>query len=147
MTLSFEGHLFSRRSAQAALEYLIVVGIALLLLTPITLRGFQSAGDLDRSLNLLVARNALNQISDGAKIVYFQGPPSAMTLKVVFPDRIVYSDVSGKESYFRIGMGAQTTDVAAFFDFPVTGNISGSAGERTVYIEALDNAVNITTTG
>ena len=139
--------LFFRRLAQAALEYMVVVGIALLVLTPIALEGMQSVDEFKKDMNVLKAHDALAQVADAAKIVYFQGPPSTMTIRVIYPDKIVLSNASGTEAYFRIDTGGATTDIVEFFDFNVTGNISGGAGERTIYIEALPNAVNITRTG
>lgn len=142
-----------RGKSQAALEYMIVVGLAFLILAPIALEGWKSADGFSRDLNILNAKNALDQISDAAKIVYFQGPPSTMTIKVTYPDRIIASNVSGREAYFRMAVAGSPTDIVALFDFNVTGDISGGPGERTIYIEAVHNDsidydfVNITRTG
>jgi len=139
--------------AQAALEYMIVTGLALLVLAPIALSGIESADKFSRDLNHARAKDALNQISDAAKAVYFQGPPSAMTIEVIYPNNIVYSDVSNHEAYFGIDVGGATSDAVVSFDFDVAGNISGGAGVRTIYIEAVHNEslnynyINITKTG
>jgi len=132
------------RKAQSALEYLIVASIALLMLIPIVIEGWNSTAQLNNNLNLQKARNAVSQISDAAKTVYFQGAPSAMTIKVDLPENIVLSNISEKEIYLRVKTKGTTTDVVEFLDFNVTGDISNISGTYDIYLEALPNAVNIT---
>lgn len=132
------------RKAQTALEYLIVASIALLMLVPIVIEGWNSTAQLSNNINIQKARNAVSQISDAAKTVYFQGAPSAMTINVNFPENVVFSNVSGSEIYLRMKTKDSTTDVVEFLEFNVTGNISNISGIHEIYVEALPNAVNIT---
>ncbi len=132
------------RKSQAGLEYLIVASMALLMLVPIMLGGWEATSDLNSNINFQKARNAVSQISDAAKTVYFQGAPSAMTITVVFPENIIFSNVSGKELYFRMRFKGTTVDIVEFFDFNVTGNLSNISGMHKIYLEALPDVVNIT---
>ncbi len=132
------------RKSQAALEYLMVVSIALMMLVPVVLEGWQSAAQLGTNINFQKARSAASQIADAAKTVYFQGVPSAMTINVVFPENIILTNVSGKELYFKMKVKDSSTDVVEFFDFNVTGNLSNVSGMHEIYLEALPNVVNIT---
>lgn len=132
------------RKAQTALEYLIVASVALLMLVPIVIEGWNSTAQLSNNINLQKARNTVSQISDAAKTVYFQGAPSVMTIEVNFPENVVFSNVSGSEIYLRVKTHDSTTDVVEFLDFNVTGNISNISGMHEIYLEALPNAVNIT---
>lgn len=130
--------------SQAALEYLMVASIALLMLVPVILNGWESTSQLNSNLNAQKARNAISEISDAAKTVYFQGAPAAMTIKVVFPENIIYSNVSGNEIYFKMRYKDRSTDVVESLDFNVTGNILNASGMHEIYLEALLNVVNIT---
>lgn len=132
------------RKAQTALEYLIVASIALMMLIPIVIEGWNSTAQLNNNLNLQKARNVVSQISDAAKTVYFQGTPSAMTIKVDFPENIILSNISGTEIYLRMKTKDSTTDIVEFLDFNITGSISNISGTHEIYLEALPNAVNIT---
>ncbi|MBU4245985.1 MAG: hypothetical protein ABIF85_04050 [Nanoarchaeota archaeon] len=132
------------RKAQSALEYLIVASIALLMLVPIIIEGWNSTAQLNNNINLQKARNTVSQISDAAKTVYFQGDSSAMTIYVTFPENIIFSNVSGNEIYLRMKTRDSTTDVVEFLEFNVMGNISNISGMHKIYLEALPNAVNIT---
>lgn len=130
--------------AQAALEYFLIMCIAILVLAPIIINGWTYIGDFAASINFNKAHDSIKQIADAAKIVYFQGEPSAITITVSFPSNIVMSNVSGQEIYFRMPYKGGYTDVVEFLDFNVTGNISTESGEHDVYLEVNDNVVNIT---
>ncbi len=134
----------SSGKSQAALEYLMVASIALLMLVPVIINGWESTAQLNSNINFQKARSAVSQIADAAKTVYFQGAPSAMTINVVFPENIVSSNVSGTEIYFRMKYKDGSTDVVEFLEFNVTGNLSNSQGMHEIYLEALPDAVNIT---
>ncbi len=132
------------RKSQTGLEYLMVASIALLMLVPIMIEGWRATTQLDNSINIQKAQDAVSQISDAAKTVYFQGAPSAMTINVDFPKDIILSNVSGKEIYLRMKLKESSTDVVDFLDFNVTGNISNISGIHEIYLEALPNVINIT---
>lgn len=132
------------RKSQASLEYLMVASVALLMLVPIMMSGWESTAELNNNINFQKARNAVSQIADAAKTVYFQGTPSAITINVVFPDNIILSNASGKEIYFKMRSKNITADVVEFLDFNVTGNLSTAPGLHEIYLEALPNVVNIT---
>ena len=65
-------------SGQAAIEYLSIVGIALLLLTPIILVAQQHIKDLNNDTRMMLAMEAKNKIAAASDIVHAQGPPSTM---------------------------------------------------------------------
>ena len=132
------------RKSQTGLEYLIVASIALLMLVPIMIEGWMSTAELDSNINIQKAQDAVTRISDAAKTVYYQGAPSAMTIRVDFPKDIILSNVSGKEIYLRMKFKGSSTDIVDFLDFNVTGNISNISGVHEIYLEALPNVINIT---
>ena len=123
---------------------MIVASIALLMLVPTILIGWDSTAQLGTNINLQKARNAVSQISGAAKTVYYQGNPSAMTISVTFPENVIESNVSGKEIFFRMKNGDKSTDIVEFLDFNVTGNLSTASGMHDIYLEAMPTYVNIT---
>lgn len=130
------------KKAQAALEYMIVASIALLMLVPTIMNGWDSTAQLGTSVNFQKARTAVTQMSDAAKTVYYQGAPAAMTISVAFPENIIITNVSGKEIFFRMKLKGESMDVAEFLDFNVTGSLSNSSGIHEIYLEALPYAAN-----
>ncbi len=133
-----------RCKSQTALEYMMVASIALLMLIPIIIDGWKSTAQLENNINIQLAQDAISQISDAAKTVYFQGAPSSITIRVNFPEKIILANTSGKEIYFRMKYKDSSTDIVGFLDFNVTGNISNISGVHEIYLEALPNVVNIT---
>ncbi len=136
----------NRRKAQAALEYMITVSIALLILTPFLLRGYDAMTGLGQNSNILLAKNSLDKVSEAAKIVYSQGPPAKMTVKAQFPHNLLASNVSQKELSLSVRKFSSSTDIVAFLDFNVTGSLPyDSGGMHTIVVEALqDGTVNVT---
>jgi len=73
--------------AQTALEYLIVASIALLMLVPMVIEGWNSTAQLSDNINLQKARNTVSQISDAAKTVYFSGCSFSNDYRGKFPGK------------------------------------------------------------
>lgn len=136
------------RKSQAATEYLIIVVIALLILTPIMLKGSQEIGNLSMTKNALLARNAVDKIKDAAEIVYAQGEPARIVLSLQFPADIVEARVGDQEVMIKLKVIGNTTDIVEFFDINVTGLLPTEEGMHKIKVEAVNNSwVNISTQG
>lgn len=134
--------------SQAATEYLIIVIIALLILTPIILKGGQEVGNLSMTKNVLVARNSIDKIKDAVEIVYAQGEPARIVLNLQFPANIVETHVGDQEVMIRLKVIGNNTDVVEVFDINVTGSLPTEEGMHKIKVEAINNSwVNISVHG
>lgn len=131
-------------SGQAALEYLSIVGIALLLLTPIILLAQQHVKELNNDTRMMLAIEAKNKIAAASDVVHAQGPPSAMTIGIQLPAGIVRAIVENQMILIEVPSAESSTDLVSMFDYNVTGNLSTSAGSHKIRIEAMYDVVNIT---
>ena len=124
--------------AQASTEYFLVVAIALLLLSPIFVKGVAKLQEVQTNQNLVLVDTALSNIADVAKLVYAQKPPSRFTLQVKLPKNIKEAKV--ENNYIAIVMpsatGRNTTFVRSF-DFNVTGNLPTQEGLHNIRVEAI----------
>lgn len=89
------------RKSQAAIEYIVVIGIALALLLPAVymfMRTTQRTSETTSSYQL--ARIA-NELVENAKAVYAMGSPSWITMEITLPDSFKNATViNGEELVF-----------------------------------------------
>ena len=128
-----------KRCAQSGLEYMIIVIIAMLLITPVVLRGTSMLTDMKQEMNVMGAKSAINDMGDAFESVFAQGEPAKITLGVRFPERINVTTVGPREIMIRLNSYGGTTDIVNMFDFNVTGNLPQDNG----YYEVVVNAVKI----
>lgn len=131
-------------SGQAAMEYLSIVGIALLLLTPIILVAQQHIKDLNNDTRMMLAMEAKNKIAAASDIVHAQGPPSTMTITVQLPAGLVRAIVGNQMILIEVPSAEGSSDLVSMLDYNVTGNLSTSSGSHKIRIEAMYDKVNIT---
>ncbi|RLG13309.1 MAG: hypothetical protein DRN71_05055 [Candidatus Nanohalarchaeota archaeon] len=132
-----------KRIGQAATEYLIVIAISLLFLTPVILMGNNAVVDLKRTTDNVVARDAVDKITDMSRIVYAQGVPAKITNNVRFPGSVLSTTVSNQMIIIKISAGSASSDIFNIVDFNVTGNLPMTSGVHRICVEAVDYGVNI----
>ena len=135
-----------KRVGQAALEYLIVVGTALLLLAPIISVGQTAIDGLKKDSNMLIARQTMNKITESAELVFAQGPPAAVTITAQIPSNINETIFTNKIIIMKINHYERESDIISIVNFNVTGSIPNNPGTYKINIRAIDNGVNITKT-
>ncbi len=133
-----------KRLGQAATEYLIVIAISLLLLTPVILIGNNAVIDLKRTTDNVIARDAVDKITDMSRIVYAQGQPAKITSSVKFPGNIISTTIANQMIIMTISAGTASNDIFNIMDFNVTGSLPTTSGVHSICVEAIDYGVNIT---
>lgn len=129
---------------QAAIEYLSIVGIALLISAPLVMQTQKSSIDLQNSYQNGLAKNALNNIEEAAALVHSQGEPAKVTFSVRLPNNVKHTNVT--DTYFHISreMGTDTYHFYNEVSFNVSGTIPNASGVHVMRAEAEENYVNIT---
>ncbi|MFB6294175.1 MAG: hypothetical protein ABEI97_00285 [Candidatus Nanohaloarchaea archaeon] len=132
------------RSGQVALEYIAIVGLALLIATPLIIEAQKSSQDLQQSFRSGLAKNALNNVEEAASLVHSQGPPAKTTFTIRLPDGITQTNVTDQYLHIRRDIGGAETDFYNTLDFNVTGDLPERSGVHTMVAEAEPDHVNIT---
>ncbi|MDY6766379.1 MAG: hypothetical protein SVW77_03350 [Candidatus Nanohaloarchaea archaeon] len=132
------------RHGQVALEYLVIISIALLLSSPLIVQAQESSQSLQDSYQNGLAKNALNNIEEAAALVNAQGPPAKVTFSIRLPDRIIATNVSGSQIMIRREVGAGSTTFRNTMSFTVNGSLPTTGGVHTMVAEAEPSYVNIT---
>ena len=135
-----------KRIGQAALEYLIVVGMALLLLAPIIGVGQTAIDGLKKDSNMLIARQTMNKITEASELVFAQGPPASVTITAQIPSNINEIIFMNKIIIMKLNQYERESDIISMVNFNVTDFIPNNSGTYKLNIRAIDDGVNITKT-
>jgi len=133
------------RRAQISVEFLIVVGLVLMILSPLWFTISRSVQEEQTDLRVAQAKTALSRMVDAADLVYVQGAPASATLVVYIPSGVLNYTFGANETYYTVSVGASTTDVLEPTKTPMTGSLPLSEGTQKVMITAEANGVvNVT---
>lgn len=131
------------RQGQVSLEYMAIIGLALLISTPLMIEVQDSSRELQNSFDNALVQNALDSIEEGASLVHTQGPPAKTTFDVRLPEGIEATNVTDKYVLIERRVSGATSDFFVGFDFNVDGSIPSNAGVHTIKAEAEQGYVNI----
>lgn len=129
--------------SQAALEYMIVISLALVFIIPFFLLAQNSVRDLDSNINLIESKETVEKLSDGVKLVYAQGEDAKMSIYVKFPKNIVSTHVVQQMVIINIGVDSMNNSIFEVFDFNVTGTLPATYGNHKIILTNINNTVNI----
>lgn len=132
------------RKGQVALEYMAIIGLALLIGTPLAIQAQKSSQGLQQSFSNGVAKSALNSMEEAATLVHSQGPPSKVTFRVKLPDGITQTNVTDSYLHIQRKVRGEETNFYNPLNFNVTGEIPTESGVHQMVAEAEDSHVNIT---
>ena len=129
--------------SQVAVEYLIIVSVALAIIVPIiTYSNTLFIGYKD-DISLTLAKNLVEKIGESADWVYSQGYPAKVSLKINVPERIVGIYLINKTILLKIKTSSGISDISYTGIAPLNGSLPSSPGIYTITIEALEEYINI----
>ena len=129
---------------QTAVEYAVMVAIALIILIPIWMSVYNSVSVTREGLQSSYALHAVSRLKAAADAVYVQGEPAKFTVIVILPEGVESVGISDYEIFVRLSNKAGTTDAIATTLGPVTGNLSASPGTHRVTVRMNDTQILIT---
>lgn len=129
------------KRAQASVEFLVLLAIAVFILTTAVVLSSEQLGDINKIKQQNDARNALMDLSAAAKDVYSQGEGAKKQVYVVLPSSYEpsYSVVENR----TIKLRTRGTDFASVEDFDVHGSLPGTKGAHWVWVVSEGNKVRI----
>ncbi|RLJ09600.1 MAG: hypothetical protein DRP15_03155 [Candidatus Aenigmatarchaeota archaeon] len=128
--------------AQAAFEYLMIFGVIIAFITPVWIYLSSIQSQTNSQLLLSYAKNAAEQIVDAAELVYSQGPPAKIKIKVYIPN-VVSANITNNTVIFRVRFDSTITDVYSTSSAPLNGSLPQETGNYWITVEAVDSYVNI----
>jgi uncharacterized protein (UPF0333 family) len=134
--------------SQAALEYLLAVGVLMLFLLPVWL--YITSGLNTNACNVRIAQaeTAVNKLKEAADSVYVQGYPARIPVMITLPEGVMNSSVSGRSIELKVEAPGTVTDVFAITMANLTGSIPSSQGNHRVAVAAQkDGTVSLGESG
>ncbi len=96
---------------QAAIEYFVIAGMVMMFMIPIWAYVVTTQQQVSDELSLSYTRNAAKQIADAASLVYSQGEPAKINIKVYIPNGVTNVSIVNKMIIFNILTGPQVSEV------------------------------------
>ena len=132
-----------KTSGQSAFEYFAIVGMVLVFLIPLWMYAASLHQQTGTELSLTYAENTVKQIADTASLVYSQGPPAKVSIKIYIPDGVENVSIINETIIFNMSTPYGYTDVFATSDAPLNGSLPTDEGYYTIKIEAKNGYVQI----
>lgn len=126
--------------AQIAVEYLIIVGVALMILLPMSLYLNQSLMGYRDDTKLSKAWNTVKKLGQNADWVHSQGPPAKVTVEIYVPEDVEEVSLDNKMILYRVRTSAGISDV--FYD--TVPDLNGSLPMGSQYYFISVTAINQT---
>ncbi len=129
--------------AQIAMEYLLILGITLIMLLPIFVIVYTYTTISDDQISQRQALQIARKIVDTAETVYYFGEPTKTTLELEFPSNIKTAVVLPHTVLFVMETPVGDTDIFSDSQINLTGELPQGSGTYKLRIQALSNRVNI----
>ena len=130
--------------AQAAIEFLIIVSVALTIIIPLILLVNQNLVSYKDDTKISLAKEAIKKLGENADWVFSQGPPAKVTVEVYIPDDVESVSIDNKMITYKIRTSAGINDVYYYTVSELRGSLPEKSGYYFVALTAYYNFVNIT---
>lgn len=128
---------------QAAIEYMIVLGIALTVAMPFVMKAQSSVVDIRSSVSVVQTQDSLNDLDVAVRTVDSAGEPAARTIEVRLPDNIQSTKVRNNSINMILNTPSGEQQLSRTFDADLTGSLPEASGPYLVRVKAIDGEVEI----
>ncbi|MFB6144096.1 MAG: hypothetical protein ABEJ98_02175 [Candidatus Nanohaloarchaea archaeon] len=128
---------------QAAIEYMTVFGIALLLAAPFVLKAQQSIVELQSGSNKIAVQDSLNDIETAVRTVSAAGEPALTRFTVSIPRTVNSTEVNTNSVEIVLDTPSGYSTSRRFFNFNLTGELPSEPGLYVLEAQAVNGSVNI----
>lgn len=128
---------------QAAIEYMTVFGMALVLAAPFVVEAQNSLVEIRSSTSMLSAQDSLNDMDVAIRTVSAAGEPAARTFEVRLPDNLNRTEVRDRSIIIVLDSPSGTVDLSRSFQVDLDGSLPDESGLYLVKTQAVNGTVNI----
>lgn len=128
---------------QAAIELLMVVGIALALSLPFISAAQESMFDLRSSSQVVELQNSMDRFENAAKTVNAAGEPARRTIEMNIPQLVSETYHLDNALVYEMRTEDGATNISRQFDFNLAGEVPDSPGAHIVQLRASDGDVEV----
>ena len=122
--------------AQVAVEYLMLIGMALIIALPLF---YYAISESSNTIKLNQAEDAVNSIAMAADSAYSLGPGTKKYVNVVVPGGVEQSSIDGKAIKLKVSLFGSVADIYARSKANLLGGFPLTKGHHRISVEALDS--------
>jgi len=131
---------------QVSMEFLMIVGMALLMTFPLIIIFFQQQENLRTEIGASQLDKVASEIRDAADEVYYLGAPSKKTVTVYMPEGVKDINISASRIKFLVESPGTDYELVKWSVTNLTGTIQIYSGVHCIYAQASDTIVTINET-
>lgn len=136
------------KKSQVAMEYIIIVGLVLVILVPIILLYARYSSETNYAVTASKAEVIANEIAKAANSVYFYGEDTQTSIEVDFPSGVESISFSGNEIVFSIRTDNGISEIAKVTEVQLTdlsglGQIPLVPGRKKIIVKSLGDKVAV----
>lgn len=132
---------------QSSIEFLLVVGVALVVSAPFILSAQESILNIESTSESVSMQNSLNKIEEAVETVGVAGEPARRTFRISIPRGVEEAKVYKKTAIiYTLDTGSGRRNMTKIFDVNVTApsGLPTEEGDPRITVFAWNNQVNIT---
>ncbi|MFH0798253.1 MAG: hypothetical protein V1906_02465 [Candidatus Woesearchaeota archaeon] len=124
------------KRGQVSTEYIMIVGIVLLLLIPIF---YISAEKISNEIKVSQANDAVTSLARAVNVVYSLGPGTKRLIEITIPGGVENTEVNGTLIQIRLHVFGGSSDVYAMTITNVSGYVPSQKGTYHIPLEAQED--------
>ena len=129
------------KKGQVSFEYFIILGIVLIVITPLSLVAYNYFDSYRYQIEVKQADQTAKILVSEAESVFFLGPDSLSTIEIYIPDNVHSIGVEDNFINIRIRTNKGIEDVVAFSNVNLTGSIPITRGSHFIQIFGNEDSV------
>jgi len=133
----------SNVKGQAAIEYMTVFGIALLVSTPFIIEAQNTIMDLRESTSSMALQSSLDDLEIAIDVVSASGEPAVRTFPIELPDNLNSTSIEENATIIEVNTPQGTSTHFRTFDINVSGELPDSSGNHMIRTEATSDGVEV----
>ena len=131
------------RKAQVSMEFLMVVGLALMMTLPLIVLFYQQSENLNTGILDSQIDKVASEIRDAADEVYYLGYPSKKTVTIYVPEGVNSISIYNTSIMFLVESANGDYEVVKWSVANLTGVLQTYPGIHHVVVEAQEGYVSI----
>ncbi|MFT4311753.1 MAG: hypothetical protein ACMXYF_00820 [Candidatus Woesearchaeota archaeon] len=132
-----------QKRGQVSIEYLLLMGFALIAILGAAALAFLSFSDFEQSVRENQVQSSLQSIVEQSQLVYGIGPNSFRVITITLPTNVDQILIAQNTITARMHTSGGLNDIVFFSTVPLQGTIDAQRGTKTLRVTAFDNHVQI----
>jgi len=129
--------------AQVAIEYLVIVSFALMVLIPYILYLKDVSQNYSENNKLVIAKNSVDKLGQVADWVYSQGEGAKTKIDILIPEGVDEIILTDHIINWKVRTSSGVSDIYYTTVANITGSIPTSSGYVNLVVQAIKDGVNV----